>query len=383
MADVNWSRGGKYALSGGATGAGIGSFFGPAGTAIGAGVGALGGGLYGLFSDDPGAEPIEQSTLPPEELRQRNLALADLLTGRVAGKAPSPAELQMARGLSREVDSIRSAAMSGAGAVNPALAQRQALYAGQRAMSEFNEDAAILRAQEQAAAESRLAQLLGSQVAIDQNRIDWEQKRALLEQQRDRDIQAGMLETGGELLVANRQGGGGAAASPAAIAPPAPLGGARFNTLEDALGRPTAPWRYKSGSGYRDVYSNPISGYEDGGIVAGPTEALIGEGKYPEAVIPLTSPTDAALAKLMIQKSRQRMAAEERARAMAALALRLSDSDAPRAAQIRAAADAGSDLGRFATAVTDDKARRAAQVKVAADAGARMGKFATMITGAR
>ena len=291
---ANWERGGKYALSGAATGAGIGSAFSPAGTAIGAGIGALGGGLYGLFSDDPepfvpneavGARP--SAGIGAEELRRRHLALADTLEARVRGEGVSPAELQMQRGLAQQLAGINAMAASGAGAANPGLALRQSLYAGGQAQRGFNEDAAILRAQEQAAAESRLAAHLGqnqsaaaNQAALNDTMLRFERgiayDQASRDKQAERDMLAAGFETGGTLLNLNR------------------------NNLSKA---------------------NQSSQYHlaDGGIVTGPTRAVVGEGGRPEAVVPLTSPADAALAARMIEKARMRMAAEDQARALAAL----------------------------------------------------------------
>lgn len=148
MAD--WERGGTYALSGAGVGAGIGTGILPGvGTAIGAGIGAIGGGLYGLLSED------EQVYNPNDPANQAQLQLAQLRRQamlRAMGQGgPSIAEMQFRRG----VDQTTGAAMGlarGVPGVSPGLALRRALNAQGTILADANQRAAMLRAAEQQAA---------------------------------------------------------------------------------------------------------------------------------------------------------------------------------------------------------------------------------------
>ena len=204
--------------------------------------------------------------LTPDELRGRTSSFADVLAGRVAGSAPSPAELQLRKGLESQLAMANALAASGAGASNPGLAQRTAAFSADRAGSAFNADAAILRAQEQAAAETRYMQLLGGNqnVALGQTGLNDAQSRFA------QDLQ--------------------------------------YQADADRLGT-----RRKVAAGALDTTGTVLTKMADGGIVAEPTEAVLGEAGRPEAVVPLTSPADAALAAMMIDKARKRMATEQMA----------------------------------------------------------------------
>ena len=346
---ANWERGAKYGLSGAATGAGIGSLAGPIGTAIGGGLGLLSGGLYGLFSDEPEefvADPNAGTRVTEDpEIRRRNLALADLIERRVRGEAPSAAEGQLRKGMEAQVAAANALAASGAGASNPGLAQRQAMLSGQRAMGDFNADAAILRAQEQAAAEGRLAALLGveQQAALGVSGLNegarrfergLEYDQAAAAQKADRARLAGGFETGGELLNLNRGGGGGGMDLSGGYVNPNPM-----------------VWH-----GGKRVPADSIA-WADGGIAAEPTVKLIGEAG-PEAVVPLTSPADAALAATMIDRARMRMDAEQKARALGMLATRLTGGGkvhrAP-AARLDDAAMRGGAMGALAARLTEGR----------------------------
>ena len=236
-------------------------------------VGRKGAELFDWATETPSVEtaraagaPYEARPSPgltPEDLRARTSSLADVLTGRVAGSAPSPAELQLRKGLESQLAMANALAASGAGASNPGLAQRTAAFSADRAGSAFNADAAILRAQEQAAAETRLMQLLGGNqnVALGQTGLNDAQSRFAQDLQYDADA--------------------------------------------DRLGT-----RRKVAAGGVETVGQTAAMMADGGIVAGPTEAMLGEAG-PEAVVPLTSPADAALAAMMIDKARKRMATEQ------------------------------------------------------------------------
>jgi hypothetical protein len=63
-------------------------------------------------------------------------------------QGPSAAELQLQRGMRERQNAAWS--LLGGGGMNPALARRRALMARERSMGDFNEQAAILRAQEEA-----------------------------------------------------------------------------------------------------------------------------------------------------------------------------------------------------------------------------------------
>lgn len=240
-------------------------------------------------------------SLPGDELRRRTGGLADTMEARIRGEGTSPAELQMRAGLDRQRAMAESLAQSGAGAYNPGLARRQALRAQGEAGAQFNADAGILRAQEQAAAEGRLATLLGqnTNAATDAYRIASDRYAA--KKQREANSKAAVLDTAGTVLL-------------------------------------------------------PQLGH--GGIVAEPTEAMLGEAGRPEAVIPLTSPADAALAATMIDRARMRMDAEQKARALAMLATRLTGGGkvhrAP-AARLDDAAMRGGAMGALAARLTEGR----------------------------
>ncbi len=280
------------------------------------------------FADVP--KDVKQSGAEWSNLPATNDLIATM-QGRVAGTAPSPAELQMRAGLDRQRAMAESLAHSGAGAYNPGLARRQALRAQGEAGAQYNADAGILRAQEQAAAESRLAALLGQGQVQGRFERGLDQAQFNQDQQRNRNFWAGVVET-------------------AATVSGLPKAGAR-------------PMAY-------------------GEIVAGPTQALIGEGGRPEAVIPLTSPADAALAARMIEKARMRIDAEQRARALAMLATRLTEGKVHRgsAAGVGEAGQAGARMGDYATMITGGGRPTRAD---AADYGRRMGALAARLTGER
>ncbi len=279
-----------------------------------------------------------------------NTSLRNTLQGRVAGTAPSPAELQMRAGLDRQLAGINAAAASGSGASNPGLALRQALFAGQNAGSAFNQDSGILRAQEQAAAEGRLASLLGMNqgTALNsrgQNDARSVNAQAVALQMANQAAQARAALTGTVLnvaggLVAGPVGsgissalkGGGGTGLPAGYEPMAANGGPSAGQVYAAPNQ-TVPWAqnytppaeqatwlgYSGGAGMQltpPTYPtnmklglpNSKFTFADGGFLTQPTQILAGEAG-PEAVVPLTSPQDAALAAQMIERARQKKAA--------------------------------------------------------------------------
>jgi hypothetical protein len=88
--------------------------------------------------------------------------LQDLMLQRAQGQGPSAAELMMNRGMQQQIAAGRSAAASMPG-VSPGLAMRQAGQREASAMSNVGQQAGIMRAQEQAAAQQMLAQWLQQQ----------------------------------------------------------------------------------------------------------------------------------------------------------------------------------------------------------------------------
>lgn len=287
-----------------------------------------------------GADERAAPELTPGELAA-NIALRNTLQGRVAGTAPSPAELQMRAGLDRQLAGINAAAASGSGASNPGLALRQALFAGQNAGSAFNQDAAILRAQEQAAAEGRLASLLGMNQGAALNSRGLNDARswfdhARADKQASDDAAATAAVTGTVLNIGGALVGGPAgSAIGSALKGDSPGSGVHYGSgpITFDTGAPYEPMvpnngPYSAGPVYvppNDYYNlsarstggNPISGYSpmaDGDILTKPTKILAGESG-PEAVVPLTSPADAALAAQMIERAR----AKKRIEAMAAM----------------------------------------------------------------
>jgi len=268
-----------------------------------------------------------------------NTALRKVMEGRVAGTAASPAELQMQAGLARQLAGINAAAASGSGASNPGLALRQALFSGQAAGSAFNQDAAILRAQEQAAAEARLAGLLGqNQGAALQSRgmNDVRAQNAqnlqanIANQQRAARAQfsGAVLGAGGSgLALLNGRGGGGGSGAPdidfgSGDAVPTLLGDLRPVTLPTETS--SRPW------GQNPYALVPSRALADGDIVTRPTRAIVGE-EGPEAVVPLKTPADAAMAAFLIRRAREKQEAEDRGRQIGEVASRMSAAPDPRA----------------------------------------------------
>jgi len=100
-------------------------------------------------------------TSQQEQWRQQQQDLAKSLRDRAEGRGgPSPAELQMRRGLeSTQAGAAAQAAASPS--VNPALAARMAQQAQSRAGADVSGQAGVLRAQETQQAQQQLAGMLG------------------------------------------------------------------------------------------------------------------------------------------------------------------------------------------------------------------------------
>lgn len=99
--------------------------------------------------------------------------LGSLLMQRAEGTAPSAAELQMKAGLGRQLAGTQSMAR-GATGMSPGMAMRLAGRRGDALSAQTNQQMGVLRAQEQAQAQSQLGQWLNSQMqaqmALEQGR---------------------------------------------------------------------------------------------------------------------------------------------------------------------------------------------------------------------
>jgi hypothetical protein len=98
---------------------------------------------------------------PQEQFRDQQLGLANSLGARVAGRAPSVAEIQMNQGLDQNIQAQMAQAASARG-VSAGMNQRNLAQNLAATNQQAVGQGAILRAQEQAAAEQNLGALLGS-----------------------------------------------------------------------------------------------------------------------------------------------------------------------------------------------------------------------------
>lgn len=94
-----------------------------------------------------------------QEFRNEQSGLMAMLQARAAGTAPSAAEMQMQQGLEQNVASARSLAVSQQG-VSPGMALRSAQEAASNANAANQQQTSILRAQEQAQAQSQYGEAL-------------------------------------------------------------------------------------------------------------------------------------------------------------------------------------------------------------------------------
>ncbi len=95
------------------------------------------------------------------EARGNMMQLGQTLQNRIAGNAPSVAEMQMRQGLDATIAAQRAQAASARG-LSPGMAQRLAAQGIAGAQQATNQQAAILRAQEQQQAEGAYAGLMGN-----------------------------------------------------------------------------------------------------------------------------------------------------------------------------------------------------------------------------
>lgn len=118
------------------------------------------GNATGFNQFDPNFYGIDRSAFDPSGMET---AQTERLQQRALGEGgPSPAELQLMAGLDRTRQQASGMAASQRG-VSPALAARLAQQFGAQAGTQTNQQAALLRAQEQMGAEQSLAQALQSQ----------------------------------------------------------------------------------------------------------------------------------------------------------------------------------------------------------------------------
>lgn len=113
-----------------------------------------------------------------QELRNKQLALANALEGQAAGTAPSLAELQLKEGSDRAIKTQMALAANAHG--NPALAARTAAINIAEAEQGAARDAAALRIQEQNQAQQLLGNVLGSARTTD---VDVAKTQAQLDQE--------------------------------------------------------------------------------------------------------------------------------------------------------------------------------------------------------
>lgn len=116
-----------------------------------------------LAPDDIEAAAAEYARInqdPQEQFRSSQEQLVSDLQSRARGETASAAELQLRQGQSQAMRTALALSRSQPG-LSPGAAQRSAQMAGIELQGQANQEAAILRAQEQAAAEGRLAGVLG------------------------------------------------------------------------------------------------------------------------------------------------------------------------------------------------------------------------------
>ena len=125
------------------------------------------------------------------EWRQNQLQLMHDLQARARGEVPSAAELTLRNAQQANIAAARGAAVSAEG-VSPAMALRAQMGGQTSANIAASQQAGIMRAQEQAAAEGRLSQLLAGARTQD---IGLAQQQAMLDQQeKSANLRAGISQ---------------------------------------------------------------------------------------------------------------------------------------------------------------------------------------------
>ena len=128
--------------------------------------------------------------------KEEQRGLAEQLRARAAGEVPSAAEMQMRRGLGAAQRGARAQAASATG-LGPALQARMAGQAQESMAMQTGQQTAILRAQEQAAAEQAYAEMLAGARGQDVQQQQFEQQTALQEYLGRHGIIAGQPMVGG------------------------------------------------------------------------------------------------------------------------------------------------------------------------------------------
>lgn len=123
------------------------------------GVGTMFGNATGYNQNNPEIYDIDRTAFNPSE---QEIALTDALIARSKGQGNSPAMLQMQAGLDQQAANARAIEASTRG-VSPGLAARLAQNANADGAAKMNQQAGILRAQEQMANDQLLQQAFQSQ----------------------------------------------------------------------------------------------------------------------------------------------------------------------------------------------------------------------------
>lgn len=146
----------------------------------------------GSYQADPNAYRLEgahvgaaQMNLRPQnQVRGDQASLVNALQARAAGRAPSAAELQLRSATDSNIAAAQSASV---GSSNPALAARAAIDAGASMNQQSANQAAVLRAQEQAQAEAALGNALmgmrGQDIGVSSTQAGFNQQAGIANQQ--------------------------------------------------------------------------------------------------------------------------------------------------------------------------------------------------------
>lgn len=115
-----------------------------------------------------------------DQTRGQQQGLIQNYQDQISGQAPSIAQQQLFQGQQNNMKNALALSASGRGRVNPGLAQRNLLNSNAAGMADTNAQAALLRAQEQQAAQQGLSGLLGNMRGQDMSQS---QNQATLNQQ--------------------------------------------------------------------------------------------------------------------------------------------------------------------------------------------------------
>lgn len=149
-------------------------------------------------SQQIGSSVIDQAA--SNEIRARQLGLADVLNNTISGQGPSVAESQLRQEADRNASRIQG--QVAAATTNPAQRARMAAMGAAEIQGQTNQQAATLRAQEQLAARSQLTDLLQgtrtSDLGVATNQAGLQQQANLANQQavNERNAQNAQLQAG-------------------------------------------------------------------------------------------------------------------------------------------------------------------------------------------